>query len=95
MIKFTATPTAGTYSRIISAAFKNEEWEIGWKLMYEMLLDNRSPQEDVYVSWFQNCPRTQEDMEKMLHYIGNNNTSVSKSVATEIAKVGYELGFVG
>lgn len=95
MIKFTCSPTAGTYSRIIVAAFSNGEWEIGWKLMYEMLLDHRNPFSDVFISWFQNCSRTQEDLEKMLYYIGNNNILVSKDVATEIAKAFFEIGYVG
>lgn len=95
MIKFTASPTSAAYSRVIIAAFSNKEMEIGWKLMSEMLMDHRSPQPTVYISWYQNCDRTQEDLEKMLKFIGNNNIMIPNQVATEIARAFYEIGYVG
>jgi pentatricopeptide repeat protein len=95
MIKFSCKPNASTYSVIIATAFYNRDYDTGWKLLREMISNQRIALPEVYMSWFKNCPRNIEDFEKMMYFIGNNNVLIPKNVGVDLAKAFHELGFVG
>lgn len=101
MIKITCTPPSSIYSQIISTSFLNNELDIGWTLLNEMIKVNRLPRCNVFISYFKYCQRQYQNdktqfiiaIEKMLEFIGDHGIIVSKEVCDNLLTVLQEFKF--
>lgn len=94
MIKITSTPSTSPYNVIIAKLFTENHMETGWKLLNEMVANDRSPNCNVFLSYMQKVGNEKlDEIEKMLAFIGDNRIFISRKVAKELHTIYRRLGY--
>lgn len=98
MMKITSNPGVNVMSAIISAAFRNDEVAMGWKIMTEATerypLDSR-----VYKEYLGHCKKKvdksklQEEVEKMFYFWGEHDIKPSEEVVREYMDLYQSFGY--
>ncbi|GLV35222.1 mulder [Carabus blaptoides fortunei] len=98
-IKLTATPSAATFSAVIKAAFVNKDFDLGWKLMDEMISNERLPLPFVYNSWLQEILTQKKDIleniNQLFSYLANNDIHPAREVTDNLLTVLKPLSYIG
>lgn len=66
--------------------------EMGWKLLNDMVANNRSPNCNVFLSFIRIVDEKVK-IEKMLAFIGQNRIFISRRVAKELHMIYRQLGY--
>lgn len=94
MIKITTKPSTSSYNVIIAKTFNENQLEIGWKLLNEMIAIDRSPNCEVFLSYLHAVDvKYVENIEKILSFIGDNRIVISRRVITELKYIYEKLGY--
>lgn len=93
-IKQTCTPNANVYSAVVEAAFLNNDFDLGWKIMNEMMLNNKKPTDNVYYTFMQltNKGNIHSRLETLFKFLSNYDINLSKSISVEVKKIFDGIG---
>lgn len=86
IIKQTCTPSSNVYSAIVEAAFLNNDLDLGWKIMSEMMLNNKKPTENVYNIWLQITDKknVNTSLETLFKFLSNYDINITNSLAVKV-----------
>lgn len=88
MIKISTKPSTASYNVIIAKSFKENQLDIGWKLLNEMITIDRSPNCDVFLSYLKAVrEKGVEKIDEILSFIGENRIIVSLRVITQLKNI--------
>ncbi|CAG9861360.1 unnamed protein product [Phyllotreta striolata] len=95
-IKLTKIPSNLSYSVTASAAFLNNEIDIGWSLLQQMILDEKNIDNIVYYAYLNYLKATKNDikieLEKLFMFLQENDIVIESDVALKISEFGNESG---
>lgn len=86
IIQETCTPSSHVYSAVIEAAFLNSDFELGWQLMEEMVVNDKKPTDNVYNTWLQitNKRNVNVSLEMLFKFLSNYDIKLPKSLAVKV-----------
>ncbi|CAH1163414.1 unnamed protein product [Phaedon cochleariae] len=96
-IKITTIPNNISYSAIISAAFLNNEEELGWQLLEEMFRNGRNPGSVIFLTYLSNIGKMKntaygaEKLERLFTFFHENDFKCDKEVADAISSLYKKL----
>jgi len=83
-IKITCSPGVSAYSVIVAAAFANNENDLAWKLLDEIVVNDRTPQSVAYLSYIKQCKKM-EHLEKLFEFFRLNVIKCDTEVARSLS----------
>lgn len=88
-IKITSKPSASAYSVIASKAFDNGRMDIGWQMLRECISAEKIPKCEVFQSYIRWChnqsaAERNDNLTKMLQFIGQHDLIVSRAVINDL-----------
>lgn len=88
-IKQTCTPNSHVYSAVVEAAFLNNDCDLGWKIMNEMMLNNKKPTDNVYYTFLQltNKENIHSRLETLFKFLSNYDLNLSKSLSIKVKEI--------
>lgn len=92
IIKQTCTPSPSVYSAVVEAAFLNSDFDLGWKLMDELVLNDKKPNYNVYNTWLQITNKNNDHLEKLFKFLSNYDVNISNSLAVKVKETFESIG---
>ena len=96
-IKQVSKPSLNVYCVIIETSFRNDDRNIGWRLLNEMIKENCLPKCKVYVEWLNYAERnkltTLKDANLLLQFISDNQIMVTKLVTEKLKEIYSKLNY--
>lgn len=84
-------PPVMVYKILIAKAFSEDDQQLGWKLLNEVIKENILPDSRVFSAYWSYCSRfntkLNENLEKMIEFIKENNIIVQKEVIDGLANL--------
>lgn len=97
-IKISSVPSPKVYSAVIERATQEEDEETVWNLMNDMVKDCKILQEYVFLAYIGFCEKKtnkfDENINKMLTFIGDNQIIVTTDVATQLYRSFQKFNYV-
>lgn len=86
-IQLTSTPSTSAYCCIISKALDEDNLDIAWKLLDQLLSNQHVPTVSVFLKYFNKFRHDDEATEKMLNLISENNLMLPEKSIEEFQKL--------
>lgn len=83
-IRIFSAPKAATYSCIISKALDEDNLEVAWSLLNQMISEQLAPRTQVYIKYFKKFKDNIVETEKMLRTIGENDLLLPEKVIEDL-----------
>ncbi|XP_053670196.1 mitochondrial ribonuclease P catalytic subunit [Anopheles nili] len=96
MIKISGTPDSSSYNCIAAKSFMSGDESIGWKMLCEMCINKRIPNDDCFLAWLDYSRRKDQifsnNLQRMLQFTSDHSVFLSKRVGKALLSLPKELG---
>ncbi|CAH0550785.1 unnamed protein product [Brassicogethes aeneus] len=96
-IKITAIANNSVYSAFISSAFLNNEEDLAWQFLNELIENNRTPKSIIFTSYLATAKKLKSKekihakLEKMFEFLKNNDLRLEKTAIEKLEELSTSL----